>query len=89
MGLIHVGQPECRTLPLAYVSGRSICRSGTHAATRMSSVRPPSHITSGCRISTERVSISLRKPYLTSEFTCKVYEFADFVYSCSPVVNLT
>ncbi len=45
------------------------------AATLMSSVSPPIHMTSGWMISTCRPSMSLRKPYLE--------------YSCSPVVNLT
>jgi O-phosphoseryl-tRNA(Cys) synthetase len=35
----------------------------------MSSVRPPSHMTSGWMISTARFSMSLRKPYLTCQLT--------------------
>jgi len=46
----------------------------THLATLINSVIPPSHITSGCRISTARFSINFLNPY--------------FEYSCSPVVNL-
>ena len=46
----------------------------THLATLINSVIPPSHMTSGCRISTARFSINFLNPY--------------FEYSCSPVVNL-
>lgn len=36
----------------------------THEATLMSSVRPPSHMTSGWMMASDRFSISFRKPYL-------------------------
>ena len=79
------GPDPCGTTGMSYAAAM--------LATLMSSVRPPSHMTSGCKISTARFSMSFRKPYLTNISTdhrgLGPSRQAHLEYSCSPVVNLT